>query len=108
MRALTFAICVLVLTSICISSKTYLYKRDELVKIYANKIGPINNPSEVYPMIGDHSLFCSPRTVEHKSQHLGENLNGDRKTTSAYIAHYLGMWCWVLAFLLLVVLIISG
>ena len=66
--------------------KVKYFKQHEQVPIIANKIGPYNNPSEMYQY---YSLpFCQKGeggTISKRHRHgLGEILVGDRKVTTPY------------------------
>ena len=66
-----------------------VYKDNEPVTLYANKVGPFANPSEVYAY---YSLpFCPPADCAHsplgcetKREDLGPLLKGDRPTITKY------------------------
>ncbi|XRB23606.1 transmembrane 9 superfamily member [Pseudoscourfieldia marina] len=61
----------------------HTYKVHEAVPLYANKVGPFPNPSETYQYFD--LPFCQPsKGVEHKTEDLGEVLEGDRLVNSAY------------------------
>ncbi|KAL0905347.1 hypothetical protein M5K25_023759 [Dendrobium thyrsiflorum] len=58
------------------------YKEGDHVPLYANKVGPLHNPSETYRY---YDLpFCSPDHITEKKEALGEVLNGDRLVDSPY------------------------
>lgn len=54
---------------------THIYQQEEFVKIYANKIGPFNNPLETYAFF--EMPGCPPAHPDHKFPSLGEALAGD-------------------------------
>ncbi|KAF6165948.1 hypothetical protein GIB67_012845 [Kingdonia uniflora] len=78
------------------SSADHRYSVGDNVPLYANKVGPLNNPSETYEYfdfpfcLPDLGLFTYPLFVYVKDQvirkkeSLGEVLNGDRFTNSMY------------------------
>lgn len=58
------------------------YRTGDPVPLYANKVGPYQNPSETYQY---YDLpFCKPAVVLEKSEDLGEVLNGDRMVHAPY------------------------
>ncbi|XP_040994928.1 transmembrane 9 superfamily member 5-like isoform X2 [Juglans microcarpa x Juglans regia] len=58
------------------------YNMGDLVPLYVNKVGPLNNPSETYYY---YDLpFCRPDPVIQKKESFGEVLNGDRLTNALY------------------------
>lgn len=58
------------------------YKEGDHVPLYANKVGPLNNPSETYRY---YDLpFCPPVNIAEKKEALGEVLNGDRLVDAPY------------------------
>ncbi|XP_075492942.1 transmembrane 9 superfamily member 3-like [Primulina tabacum] len=63
------------------------YKLGDPVPLYANKVGPFNNPSETYRYFD--LPFCSPDGVKDKSEALGEVLNGDRLVGAPYKLDFL-------------------
>ncbi|CUG87606.1 endomembrane protein 70, putative [Bodo saltans] len=54
---------------------THIYEDGASVKIYANKIGPYNNPLETYAYF--ERPGCKPATEDHKFPSLGQALVGD-------------------------------
>ncbi|KAL3525059.1 hypothetical protein ACH5RR_013431 [Cinchona calisaya] len=63
------------------------YKSKDPVPLYANKVGPFQNPSETYRFFD--LPFCSPAQVKEKKEALGEVLNGDRLVSSPYKLDFL-------------------
>jgi hypothetical protein len=63
------------------------WKKGEEIELYANKVGPFQNPSETYQY---YSLpFCAPKEgKEFKLEGLGEVLEGDRLVTTPYSIKY--------------------
>jgi len=59
------------------------YLKGDMVPLYANKVGPYDNPDESYPF-DKQTVFCQPEERNAKVQHLGENLEGDSKTVSIF------------------------
>jgi len=58
------------------------FEQGEQVPLYANKVGPFANPSELYHY---YSLpFCRPKEIEEKWLELGEVLKGDRAHRTLY------------------------
>jgi len=58
------------------------YERGDAVILYANKVGPFANPSEVYAF---YSLpYCVPSEIVTKREDLGPLLKGDRATRTNY------------------------
>ncbi|GMN51445.1 hypothetical protein TIFTF001_020596 [Ficus carica] len=58
------------------------YHDGDSVPLYANKVGPFQNPSETYRYFD--LPFCSPDGVKEKKEALGEVLNGDRLVNAPY------------------------
>ncbi|XP_020100304.1 transmembrane 9 superfamily member 3-like [Ananas comosus] len=58
------------------------YKPEDPVPLYANKVGPFQNPSETYRFFD--LPFCIPEHVKEKTEALGEVLNGDRLVDAPY------------------------
>jgi len=52
------------------------------VPLYANKVGPFQNPSETYRYFD--LPFCQPEHMTEKREDLGEVLNGDRMVDAQY------------------------
>ncbi|KAI7727155.1 hypothetical protein M8C21_029990 [Ambrosia artemisiifolia] len=72
----------LVSTPIIASSFDHRYSVGDNVPLFANIVGPLNNPSETYQY---YDLpFCHPDQVIPKKETLGEVLNGDRLTNTLY------------------------
>ncbi|KAG7947551.1 hypothetical protein I3843_14G100900 [Carya illinoinensis] len=64
------------------SPNHHRYNIGDLVPLYVNKVGPLNNPSETYYY---YDLpFCRPDPVIQKKESFGEVLNGDRLTNALY------------------------
>ncbi|KAF5470963.1 hypothetical protein F2P56_011445 [Juglans regia] len=64
------------------SPNHHQYNIGDLVPLYVNKVGPLNNPSETYYY---YDLpFCRPDPVIQKKESFGEVLNGDRLTNALY------------------------
>eukprot|EP00271_Cylindrocystis_brebissonii_P004204 TRINITY_DN157_c0_g4_i1.p1 TRINITY_DN157_c0_g4~~TRINITY_DN157_c0_g4_i1.p1 ORF type:complete len:623 (-),score=109.05 TRINITY_DN157_c0_g4_i1:707-2470(-) len=72
------ALVVLLVCAISLSvSAQHKYKVGETVTLYANKVGPFHNPSEIYKYFD--LPFCAPENgVKEKIENIGEVLNGDR------------------------------
>ncbi|XP_073118685.1 transmembrane 9 superfamily member 3-like [Henckelia pumila] len=68
-------------------ASNHKYKLGDPVPLYANKVGPFNNPSETYRYFD--LPFCSPDGVKDKSEALGEVLNGDRLVSAPYKLDFL-------------------
>ncbi|KAG0565350.1 hypothetical protein M758_8G179500 [Ceratodon purpureus] len=63
-------------------SAKHKFKENENVPLFANKVGPFHNPSETYQY---YDLpFCKPAHFVHKSEDLGEVLEGDRMVNTRY------------------------
>ncbi|OWM73657.1 transmembrane 9 superfamily member 5 [Punica granatum] len=59
-----------------------LYNVGDHVPLFANKVGPLHNPSETYQY---YDLpFCRPDPLIPKRESLGEVLSGDRLTNTLY------------------------
>ncbi|KAI3826389.1 hypothetical protein L1987_00437 [Smallanthus sonchifolius] len=72
----------LVFPPITASSFDHRYSVGDNVPLFANIVGPLNNPSETYQY---YDLpFCRPDPVVPKKETLGEVLNGDRLTNTLY------------------------
>ena len=56
------------------------YESSAPVTLYANKVGPFANPSEVYAFY--NLPYCAPAEVEIKREDLGPLLKGDRNAWS--------------------------
>ncbi|KAA8532395.1 hypothetical protein F0562_032436 [Nyssa sinensis] len=63
------------------------YKAGDPVPLYANKVGPFQNPSETYSYFD--LPYCSPVHVKKKKETLGEVLNGDRLISAPYKLDFL-------------------
>jgi hypothetical protein len=79
-------LCILVLICLLIAQvqagKGRVYKDEETVSFYVNKLAPYANPSETYEF---YSLpFCHPEQIQHKHASLGEHLEGDAKSNALY------------------------
>eukprot|EP00899_Mesostigma_viride_P015679 jgi/Mesvir1/24111/Mv10831-RA.2 len=66
-----------------LGADSHSYKDHESVPLYANKVGPFHNPSETYQY---YDLpFCRPEEgLSHKTEDLGEVLEGDRMVGTLY------------------------
>ncbi|CAM6118491.1 unnamed protein product [Calypogeia fissa] len=65
-----------------LNAQNHKYEANEPVPLYANKVGPFQNPSETYQY---YDLpFCAPKNIRHKTEDLGEVLEGDRMVTTMY------------------------
>lgn len=64
------------------------YKAHEKILLYANKVGPFHNPSETYQYY-DLPFCPPPEGAEHKSEDLGEVLEGDRMVSTPYDVSFL-------------------
>nr|ABR16201.1 unknown [Picea sitchensis] len=58
------------------------YSKGDHVPLYANKVGPFQNPSETYRYFD--LPFCQPEHMTEKREDLGEVLNGDRMVDAQY------------------------
>ncbi|GLJ23309.1 hypothetical protein SUGI_0440950 [Cryptomeria japonica] len=58
------------------------YNEGDHVPLYANKVGPFQNPSETYRYFD--LPFCQPAHMTEKREDLGEVLNGDRMVDAPY------------------------
>ncbi|TKY67068.1 Transmembrane 9 superfamily member 5 [Spatholobus suberectus] len=64
------------------SPSDHLYDVGDVVPLFVNKVGPLNNPSETYEY---YDLpFCTPDPIVRKKESLGEVLNGDRLSNALY------------------------
>eukprot|EP00238_Polyblepharides_amylifera_P008022 CAMPEP_0196579290 /NCGR_PEP_ID=MMETSP1081-20130531/19835_1 /TAXON_ID=36882 /ORGANISM="Pyramimonas amylifera, Strain CCMP720" /LENGTH=609 /DNA_ID=CAMNT_0041898823 /DNA_START=57 /DNA_END=1886 /DNA_ORIENTATION=+ len=68
---------------VLLGASDHKYKPHEKVQLYANKVGPFHNPSETYQYY-DLPFCPPPGGVEHKSEDLGEVLEGDRMVSTPY------------------------
>lgn len=64
------------------SESDHKYAKGDFVPLYANKVGPFQNPSETYRYFD--LPFCPPAQVTEKREALGEVLNGDRLVHAKY------------------------
>lgn len=64
------------------SASNHKYAKGDPVPLYANKVGPFQNPSETYRYFD--LPFCPPAQVTEKREALGEVLNGDRLVHAKY------------------------
>ncbi|KAI3780177.1 hypothetical protein L2E82_10148 [Cichorium intybus] len=68
------------------SSVDHRYNVGDVVPLFANIVGPLNNPNETYQY---YDLpFCSPEQLIPKKETLGEVLNGDRLTNTLYTLNF--------------------
>lgn len=63
-------------------SDNHRYNIGDHVPLFANKVGPLNNPSETYQYFD--LPFCHPDQVISKKETLGEVINGDRLINALY------------------------
>ncbi|KAI3511901.1 hypothetical protein L1887_19061 [Cichorium endivia] len=76
----------LLISPITASSVDHRYNVGDTVPLFANIVGPLNNPSETYQY---YDLpFCSPDQLIPKKETLGEVLNGDRLTNTLYTLNF--------------------
>ncbi|KAI5063248.1 hypothetical protein GOP47_0021795 [Adiantum capillus-veneris] len=69
------------------SESDHRYAPGDPVPLYANKVGPFQNPSETYRY---YDLpFCPPAQVTEKREALGEVLNGDRLVHASYQLNFM-------------------
>ncbi|CAM6116820.1 unnamed protein product [Calypogeia fissa] len=91
LATLVVAIVVLVLEGsvreVAASASDHKYKEKDQVPLYANKVGPFNNPSETYRYFD--LPFCRPDNYNEKREDLGEVLNGDRLVHARYELNFL-------------------
>lgn len=77
-----FAAAALLLTAPCAAHDDQRYDKLEAIPLFVDNVIPEDNPSESYRY---YSLaFCKPEEEKHKSQTLGEVLQGSRKIYSTY------------------------
>ncbi|XWS75359.1 hypothetical protein CRYUN_Cryun01aG0080200 [Craigia yunnanensis] len=69
------------------TASDHRYKAGGEVPLYANKVGPLHNPSETYRYFD--FPFCSSAPVKEKKEALGEVLNGDRLVSAPYKLEFL-------------------
>ncbi|GIL57276.1 hypothetical protein Vafri_12531 [Volvox africanus] len=66
-----------------LGSGDHKYKQGDSIMLYANKVGPFQNPTETYQYY--NLPFCQPKDgKEYKTEFLGEVLEGDRLVTTPY------------------------
>uniref|UniRef100_A0A0D6QSK4 Transmembrane 9 superfamily member n=1 Tax=Araucaria cunninghamii TaxID=56994 RepID=A0A0D6QSK4_ARACU len=65
-----------------VGASDHRYKMEDEVPLYANKVGPFQNPSETYRYFD--LPFCLPDHLTEKREALGEVLNGDRMVDARY------------------------
>ncbi|KAL2899448.1 Transmembrane 9 superfamily member 5 [Bienertia sinuspersici] len=65
------------------------YNVGDQVPLFANKVGPLNNPSETYEYFG--LPFCPPDLLIRRKKSLGEVLSGDHSTSTRYDIKFLEM-----------------
>ncbi|KAD0676517.1 hypothetical protein E3N88_43873 [Mikania micrantha] len=81
-----FVICILI-GAVRSDVSNHKYKNGDAVPLYANKVGPFQNPSETYRY---YDLpFCLPGDLKEKKEALGEVLNGDRLVSAPYKLDFL-------------------
>lgn len=79
---LLLALCAVLAPRLALSGKAG-YKPGDLITLYANKVGPFQNPTETYQYY--NLPFCTPKEgKEYKTEDLGEVLEGDRLVTTPY------------------------
>ena len=59
-----------------------VYNEGAPVDLYANKVGPFANPSEVYAFF--NLPYCAPKEIEIRREDLGPLLKGDRPMKTLY------------------------
>ncbi len=75
-RARVLTLILLLLSAFCSGDDvTHIFQQSETIKIYANKIGPFNNPLETYAFF--EMPGCPPAHENHKFPSLGQALAGD-------------------------------
>ena len=90
---MTQSLLLVVVACLCITwalaiDKEHIFKDEDVVPLFVNKVGPYANPSESYEF---YSLpLCRPKKVQHEHHTLGEKLEGDRKQSSAYEIRFKG------------------
>ena len=68
-------------------SEAASFKQGDSVSMYANKVGPFNNPSETYQF---YTLpFCEAEKQKYKLEYLGEVLEGDRLVNTPFDLSFL-------------------
>ncbi|DBA96073.1 TPA: Transmembrane 9 superfamily member 2 [Trebouxia sp. C0004] len=65
-----------------LAESDHKYEVHDVIKLYANKVGPFSNPSETYQYY--NLPFCTPKDKEYKPEGLGEVLEGDRLVNTPY------------------------
>lgn len=88
--------CVLTLVSSSNPPFNHHYNVGDQVPLFANKVGPLNNPSETYEYFD--LPFCRPDPLLRRKESLGEVLSGDRLTNTHYDIKFQEMkvaekWC---------------
>eukprot|EP01025_Chloroclados_australasicus_P067971 TRINITY_DN9428_c0_g2_i6.p1 TRINITY_DN9428_c0_g2~~TRINITY_DN9428_c0_g2_i6.p1 ORF type:complete len:612 (-),score=31.13 TRINITY_DN9428_c0_g2_i6:482-2317(-) len=69
-----------------LGASDHRYKQGEEVKLYANKIGPYNNPTETYNY---YKLpYCQTENLKYKPEDFGEVLIGDRLVDTPYLMEF--------------------
>ncbi|XP_023733911.1 transmembrane 9 superfamily member 3 [Lactuca sativa] len=81
-----FVICS-VMGAVTSDASNHKYKNGDVVPLYANKVGPFQNPSETYRYFD--LPFCLPGDLKEKKEALGEVLNGDRLVSAPYKLDFL-------------------
>ena len=77
-KALAFSLAVLCI----LGARAATYEQGQTVPMFANKVGPFNNPSETYEF---YTLpFCQATTMKEKLLWLGEVLEGDRLVNTPF------------------------
>ncbi|KVH92148.1 Nonaspanin (TM9SF) [Cynara cardunculus var. scolymus] len=76
-----------VIGSVTSDASNHKYKNGDVVPLYANKVGPFQNPSETYRYFD--LPFCLPGDLKEKKEALGEVLNGDRLVSAPYKLDFL-------------------
>ncbi|MEW5307798.1 MAG: hypothetical protein WDW36_010174 [Sanguina aurantia] len=70
-----------------LSASDHKYKQGDAIMLYANKVGPFQNPTEMYQY---YDLpFCMLEDKAYKAEDLGEVLEGDRMVTTGYKIDFL-------------------
>jgi len=77
------------LLALPVTSANGEYKVGDVITLYANKVGPFANPSEVYAFY--NLPYCPPEgDFEVKREDLGPLLKGDRPTKTLYAIKFRG------------------
>ncbi|KAJ3677066.1 hypothetical protein LUZ60_002790 [Juncus effusus] len=79
---ISLLICCFAISGALSGAADHRYSAGDPVPLFANKVGPFHNPSETYRYFD--LPFCSPETINEKSEALGEVLNGDRLVEAPY------------------------